>query len=110
MTNPANRQWPSLVVPPEQAGRHLKPGMSIYLGSGAAEPRTMVRYLMDTDARHIEDLELIQILSFGEAVSPKALHSGNFRLKTFFSGWAANAAISEGLIDFIPCHFKRIPH
>jgi acyl-CoA hydrolase/GNAT superfamily N-acetyltransferase len=30
-------------------------------------------------------------------------------LKTFFSGWAANAAISEGLIDFIPCHFKRIP-
>lgn len=109
MAHPENWQWPSLVVPPEQAGRHLKPGMSIYLGSGAAEPRTMVRYLMGTDARHIEDLELIQILSFGEAISPKALHSKNFRLKTFFSGWAATAAISEGLIDFIPCHFKRIP-
>lgn len=102
-------QWSSLVVTPEQAGGKLKPGMSIYLGSGAAEPRTMVRYLMDSGARHIEDLELIQVLSFGEAISPKALRSKNFRLKTFFSGWAANAAISEGLIDFIPCHFKRIP-
>jgi hypothetical protein len=84
MTNPANRQWPSLVVPPEQAGRHLKPGMSIYLGSGAAEPRTMVRYLMDTDARHIEDLELIQILSFGEAVSPKSIALWKFPLENLF--------------------------
>ncbi len=105
----AQVHWESSVVTPEIAASHLKPGMSIFLGSGAAEPGTMVKYLMDPGTRHIEDLEFIQVLSFGDAISLQALGAKNFRLKTFFSGWAAKAAISEGLIDFIPSHFSRIP-
>ena len=34
----AQLDWESLLVPPEQAAGHLKPGMGIYLESGDAVP------------------------------------------------------------------------
>ena len=75
------------IVDPEQVLKRIKPGMSIFLSTGATEPRTMVKRLLNSELRNIEDLELIQIFSFGDAISPKALKTKNFRLKTFFSDW-----------------------
>jgi len=101
--------WQSAVVSPETVIKKIKPGMSIFLGTAVAEPRTMVRHLMTSDAKNLEDLELIQLVSFGDAVSLKTLQSRNFRLKTFFSGWVANEAIERGRIDVIPSRFVKIP-
>ena len=101
--------WQSTVVSPETVIQKIKPGMSIFLGTAVAEPRTMVRHLMTSDARNLEDLELIQLVSFGDAVSLETLQSQNFRLKTFFSGWVANEAIERGQIDLIPSRFVKIP-
>ena len=42
--------------------------MSIFLGTGMAEPRTTVRHLMTSGAKNLEDLELIQLVSIGDAV------------------------------------------
>jgi len=97
------------IVSPETVLSHLKPGMSIFIGTGAAEPRTLVKYLMKSRAGNLEDLELIQIVSFGEAISPKTLRFQKFRLKTFFAGWAADEAITTGQIDLIPSRFAWIP-
>lgn len=83
--------------------------MSIFLTTGVAEPRTMVRQLMGSKFKNLEDLELVQLVSFGEAISLEALKSKNFRLKTFFSGWAADRAIEEGLVDLVPSRFQKIP-
>ena len=83
--------------------------MSIFLGTAVAEPRTMVRHLMTSDAKNLEDLELIQLFGFGDAVSRQTLQSKNFRLKTFFSGWVADEAIEEGQVDLIPSRFVKIP-
>ncbi len=105
--SPAN--WKSAVVSPETVIGKIKPGMSIFLGTGVAEPRTMVRHLMTTDTKNLEDLELIQLVSFGDAVSLQTLQSQNFRLKTFFSGWVADEAIEEGRVDMIPSRFVKIP-
>jgi len=105
--SPAN--WKSAVVSPETVIKKIKPGMSIFLGTGVAEPRTMVRHLMTTDTKNLEDLELIQLVSFGDAVSLQTLQSQNFRLKTFFSGWVADEAIEEGRVDMIPSRFVKIP-
>ena len=78
--------WNSAVVTPETMIEKIRPGMSIFLGTAVAEPRTMVRHLMTSDTKNLEDLELIQLVSFGDAVSRQTLQSKNFRLKTFFSG------------------------
>jgi acyl-CoA hydrolase len=83
--------------------------MTIFIGTGMAEPRTLVKYLMRSDASNLEDLELIQLVSLGEAILPKERSSRKYRLKTFFSGWVASEAILKGKVDLIPSRFSRIP-
>ena len=99
----------SRVVPPAVVIEKIRPGMSIFLGTAVAEPRTMVQQLMTSSASQLEDLELVQLVSLGDAVSLQKLHSRNFRLRTFFSGWAAEEAIEAGRVDMIPSQFVKIP-
>ncbi len=96
-------------VPPEKILEKLTPGMNIFLGTGVAEPRTLVKSLMNADAGNLQDLELSQLVSLGDAITLRDHHSQKYRLKTFFSGWEANEAISEGLADFIPSRYYQIP-
>ncbi|MBI9087351.1 MAG: GNAT family N-acetyltransferase [Desulfobacterales bacterium] len=98
--------WKKRVVSPAKVLERIEPGGSIFIGTGMAEPRTLVRHLMATEAPNLQDLELIQLVSFGEAIS---LGSTKYRLKTFFSGWVASDAIRAGRIDLIPSRFSRIP-
>jgi acyl-CoA hydrolase len=97
------------IVSPYNVVEKIEPGMSIFIGTGAAEPRTLVKHLMASNAPNLEDLELIQLVSFGDAVSIRELYSQKFRLKTFYSGWAAREAITAGRVDLIPCRFSKIP-
>jgi acyl-CoA hydrolase/GNAT superfamily N-acetyltransferase len=101
--------WQSVVVSPEKAIEKIKPGMHIFLGTAMAEPRTMVRHLMTSDSKNLEDLELLQLISLGDAVSLQTRHSLKYRLKTFFCGRMANKAISEGMADLVPSRHTRIP-
>lgn len=102
-------KWTGKTISPDKALSYIRPGMSIFLSTGVAEPRTLVRRLLDSDAPNLQDLEVIQMISLGDAISGKDLHSRKFRLKTFFSGWVASEAISTGHVDLIPANFSRIP-
>jgi acyl-CoA hydrolase len=104
----ASPDFSSLTVSPEVVIKKIKPGMSIFLSTGVAEPRTMVRHLMRSREKNLEDLELVQLVSFGDAISLEALKSQNFRLKTFFAGWAADKAIENGQVDLVPSRFQKI--
>ena len=97
------------MVSPTDVLKRITPGMNIFLGTGTAEPRTLVKHLMASDASNLQDLELTQLASFGDAISLEALHSHKYRLKTFFSGWVASEAITAGRVDLIPSRFSRIP-
>ena len=102
-------EWKTRTVKPEQVMRHIEPGMSIYIGTGVGEPRTLVKHLMSSNAANLKDLELIQLVSLGDAISVDALNTHAYRLKTFYSGWVADQAISAGQVDLIPSSFSRIP-
>jgi acyl-CoA hydrolase len=104
-----NSDWERTVVNPSQVMKKLEPGMSIFLGTGVGEPRTLVKHLMSTDSAHLKDLELVQLVSLGDAISVEALNTNAYRLKTFFSGWVAGEAITAGRVDLIPSSFSRIP-
>ncbi len=107
----SGKGWKKQIATLDRAFEGIEPGMSIFLGTGGGEPRTLVKYLMNSNASNLRDLELIQLLSFGEAVSREENPShltNKFRLKTFFSGWVAGEAITEGRADLIPCRFSRI--
>jgi acyl-CoA hydrolase/GNAT superfamily N-acetyltransferase len=107
MDSPAS--WESKIASPEKVMKMIDPGMSIFLASGVAEPRTLVKHLMASDLTNLKDLELIQAVSLGDAIPIDERYSQKYRLKTFFSGWVASEAITAGRIDLIPCRYSRIP-
>jgi acyl-CoA hydrolase len=43
----AYHHWEDFVVSPEDVLSYIKPGMNIFLGSGVAEPRTLMKCLID---------------------------------------------------------------
>ncbi len=104
-----NDQWQERVVSCEEALKCIRPGMKIFLGTGVAEPRSLVKCLMSSAATNLQDLELIQLVSLGDVITMKELQTQKFRLKTFFSGWVASEAITQGHVDLIPSRFARIP-
>ena len=102
-------KWASKLVKPDKVLKKIRPGMSIFIGTGVAEPRTLVKSLMASDSPNLQDLELMQLVSLGDAISFEERYSQKFRLKTFFAGWVASEAITAGRVDLIPCRFSRIP-
>ncbi len=102
-------QWKDKIVSPEEVLDEIKPGMNIFLGTGVAEPRTLVKHLMASNTHNLRDLELIQLLSLGDAIPIDKRYERKYRLKTFFSGWVASEAITAGRVDFIPSRTSRIP-
>ncbi len=107
----SGKGWRKRIETLDEAFEDIEPGMSIFLGTGGGEPRTLVKHILNSEAPNLRDLELIQLLSFGDAITgeenPSRL-AHKFRLKTFFSGWVASEAITEGRADLIPCRFSRI--
>ena len=101
--------WKKKTVSPGDVLSKIEPGMNIFIGTGAAEPRTLVNSLMHAKGYGLQDLTLIQLVSFGDAISYKALQSKRYRLKTFFSGWVSAEAISAGQVDLVPSRFSAIP-
>lgn len=97
------------IVHAEQVLDKIQPGMNIFLSTGVAEPRTLVKQLMASERSNLQDLELIQLVSFGDAIHLRGIQSQKYRLKTFSSGWVASEAIDEGGVDLIPSRFSRIP-
>ncbi len=73
-----------------------------------AEPRTLIKHLVQAKSKKIQDLEFLQLGSFGDAAS-KLTMIGRHRLKSFFSGKAAEEALKEGRMDIIPCRPSKIP-
>jgi len=101
--------WKKRLVSASDILKKIEPGMNIFIGTGAAEPRTLVNSLMNAKEYALQDLTLVQLVSFGDAISYKALQSKRYRLKTFFSGWVSAEAISAGRVDLVPSRFSAIP-
>jgi len=102
-------QWENKIASPEEVLDEIRPGMNIFVGTGVAEPRTLVKNLMASNAHNLRDLELIQLLSLGDALPIDERYKKKYRLRTFFSRWVADEAITAGRVDFIPSRTSRIP-
>ena len=102
--------WEDRLVAPETVLNRIKPGLTVFIGSGPAAPRTLIKTLLDVDSHNIRDLELVQLAVQGDTIlSVDRLNAPNYRLKTFFSGYVAWDTISSGQVDLIPAYLSEIP-
>jgi acyl-CoA hydrolase/ribosomal protein S18 acetylase RimI-like enzyme len=109
MNLPKDTGWEDLVVSPEEVLANIKPGMTIFLGSGVAEPRTLMKSIIDSGLSNTNDLELIQLTSHSDVFSLKKRNWQKYRLKTFFSTWISTEAVIAGSVDLIPGRISQIP-
>ena len=107
--NMAKPTWENKVVHPDVVLEKVQPGMSIFIGTGVAEPRTLIRHLLAAETGNLQDLELIQMISLGDALPVDERYYQKYRLKTFFAGWVASDAITAGRVDMVPCRFSKVP-
>ena len=110
MADSDHSRWEDRLISPRKVLNHIKPGMTIFIGTGPAAPRTLIKTLLDVDAHNIRDLELVQLTVLGDTIlSLDRLNAPNHRLKTFFSGYIASETLLSGQVDLIPAYYSEIP-
>ncbi|RPI92679.1 MAG: GNAT family N-acetyltransferase, partial [Spirochaetales bacterium] len=87
----------------------IKPGNRVFLSSGPAIPALTVKAIVDSVAKNLLDLEIIQLITLGDYLPSDARQTSKYRLKTFNIGESIIHDISEGKVDFIPANLMEIP-
>jgi acyl-CoA hydrolase/GNAT superfamily N-acetyltransferase len=96
------------IVTAEEAIRGILPGRRILIGSGAAEPVSLVKAMVEQGS-HLADNEVVHLLTLGPAPYVEPAHAARFRHIAFFIGSNVRAAVQEGRADFMPVFLSEIP-
>jgi acyl-CoA hydrolase/GNAT superfamily N-acetyltransferase len=92
----------------EQAIRTIPRGRRILIGSGAAEPTSLVE-AMCSHGHHLADNEIVHIMTLGPAPYVAPGLEGRFRHTAFFIGANVRDAVLEGRADFMPVFLSELP-
>lgn len=89
------------------AVRLVRPGDHVFIGSGCAEPQSLVAALSANDAA--TDVEIMHILTLGVAPYADPRFPGRFRHNAFFIGGNVREAVQSGRADYTPVFLSEIP-
>lgn len=93
---------------PDEAARRIPRGRHVVLGSGAAEPVTMVEALV-RNADHFADNVIEHLMTLGPAPYVEERYAENFRHNAFFIGANVRKAVWRGDADYTPVFLSQIP-
>jgi len=96
------------VVTADEAIRGIPAGRRILIGSGAAEPVSLVKAMVE-QGNHLADNEVVHLLTLGPAPYVEPAHAERFRHIAFFIGANVRSAVQEGRADFMPVFLSEIP-
>lgn len=86
----------------------LQNGMRVFVGSGCAAPQTLIEAL-GRRGENLFDMEIVHILTLGDAPYAKKGLLEHFRHNAFFIGDNVRAAVNGGLADYTPVFLSEIP-
>jgi acyl-CoA hydrolase len=92
----------------EEAVKAVKPGNSVFIGTGCAQPQHPVRALAE-HSRHIYDAHIIHMLTVGEAPYAEEQYRDKFKMNSFFIADNVRHAMDRGLGDYTPIFLSDIP-
>lgn len=90
------------------AARRVTRGSHVFVGSGCAEPQSLVAALV-ARADELTDTEILHILTLGVAPYAQSKFSGRFRHNAFFIGSNVRDAVLEGQADYTPVFLSELP-
>jgi acyl-CoA hydrolase len=86
----------------------IRSSQRVFIGSGAAEPRSLVA-AMTARAAELRDVNVLHILTLGEAPYVAPEYAESFRHTAFFIGANVREAVQAGRADFMPIFLGEIP-
>lgn len=100
--------YAEMVVTAAQAVSHIVPGDRVFLGTGCATPLELVKALV-ARARELTDIEIVQLLTRGDAPYATRELANCFPVNSFFISQNVRQIIQEGLGDYTPIFLSDIP-
>ncbi len=91
-----------------EAMKLIRPGHSIFIGTGCGQPQHLVQALVDHGS-HIYDAHVIHLLTKGMAPYVQDKFRDNFKMNTFFVAENVRDAIDRGIGDYTPIFMSEIP-
>lgn len=102
------KKYEDMVLSPRNAVARIRPGQRIFIGTACAEPVELVQALTDR-AGELSDIEIIQLLTKGDAPYASSNLSECFTVNSFFIGKNIRQHIQKGLGDYTPMLLSDIP-
>ncbi len=93
---------------PQEAVKKISPGHRVFIGTGCAQPLLLVNAMTER-AEEMADVEIIQLLTFGDAPYARKELSESFRVNSFFISENIRDSISRGLGSYTPIMLSDIP-
>jgi 4-hydroxybutyrate CoA-transferase len=91
----------------EQALQSVQSGMRVYIQPGCAEPETLVEALLKR-APFVHNVEVVHLLTLGNADYVKPEMEGHFRHNAIFIGGNVRDAVNDGRADYTPVHLSEV--
>jgi len=106
--------YPEKLTTVDKVFRNIRRGNKIFIGTGAGEPRYLVRSLMDyliKDPKAFFDADIYYVWTVLDERSNYFYekYKRNFRVSSFFIGDPNRDAINNGDADYAPVFTSRIP-
>jgi acetyl-CoA hydrolase len=100
--------YESKSVSAEEAVRAIKSEQRVFLTGNCSVPQTVMAALV-ARAPELINVEIVQVLTIGNAdyVAPEM--AGHLRVNTLFISDNVRNAVQEGRVDFTPCFLSEIP-
>jgi len=100
--------YTSGVCQADEAVAQIGSGQRVFVTGNCSAPQVLLNALVDR-ASELKDVELIQVLSIGEARYAEPAMEGHIRVNTLFISDNVRPAVNEGRADFTPCLLSEIP-
>ncbi len=86
----------------------IKPGNSIFIGTGCGQPQHLVEALVQHSS-HIHDAHIIHLLTMGAAPYADEKFREKFKMNSFFIADNVRDALKKGIGDYTPIFLSEIP-
>ena len=101
-------EYSDMILTADEAAKRIRPGQRIFVGTGCAQPRELVRALT-ARSRELSDTEIVHLLTLGDAPYATRELSQSFRVNSFFISTNVRDIIQEGMGDYTPIFLSDIP-
>lgn len=101
-------KYKSKIADAAYAIKMIKPGNSIFIGTGCAQPQHLVNALVEYSS-HIYDAHIVHLLTVGDAPYTDEKLSEKFKMNSFFIADNVRHSLEKGIGDYTPIFLSEIP-